>query len=267
MVRFAVRAPSIHNTQPWRWVYAVGGLSCTPTGSGDCGPLDPDGRALVLSCGGALALAQLRLAARRVGTMLSGSRTRPGRTYWPGSGRERCGRSRRRGRWSGARRRSAATPSGGRSGRIRCRTGCSTSSCKPPTTGRVRVRGAARRAAPGPGGGDVRADQVEPRTRRTGRSWRTGSAAGRDRHRGRGAGLRGAARPGRLGPGTPMCRSGTSKPAPAASRDVTGDVDEQPALPGAAVTVGDGRSSGCGPARPTCGSPSRPTTRVWAAPR
>lgn len=62
-VRFAVRAPSIHNTQPWRWVLTGGELSLYADRRRQLATADPDGRALLISCGGALALARLRLAA------------------------------------------------------------------------------------------------------------------------------------------------------------------------------------------------------------
>jgi len=62
-VVFAVRAPSIHNTQPWRWVYRPGVLELYADRSRQLPALDPDGRSLLLSCGGALELARLGLAA------------------------------------------------------------------------------------------------------------------------------------------------------------------------------------------------------------
>ena len=62
-VRFAVRAPSIHNTQPWRWVLAGGELSLYADRQRQLAVADPDGRAVLISCGGALSLAVLRLAA------------------------------------------------------------------------------------------------------------------------------------------------------------------------------------------------------------
>lgn len=62
-VQFAVRAPSIHNTQPWRWVFRHGALELYADRARQLPALDPDGHSLVLSCGGALALAQLGFAA------------------------------------------------------------------------------------------------------------------------------------------------------------------------------------------------------------
>jgi nitroreductase len=61
-VCFAVRAPSIHNTQPWRWIYRDGVLELYSDRTRQLPALDPDGRAVVLSCGAALELARLGLA-------------------------------------------------------------------------------------------------------------------------------------------------------------------------------------------------------------
>ncbi len=63
-VALAVRAPSIHNTQPWRWVYRHGVLELSADRSRQLSVLDPDGRSLLLSCGAALELARLGLAVR-----------------------------------------------------------------------------------------------------------------------------------------------------------------------------------------------------------
>jgi len=63
-VALAVRAPSIHNTQPWRWVYRQGVLELYADRSRQLSVLDPDGRSLLLSCGAALELARLGLASR-----------------------------------------------------------------------------------------------------------------------------------------------------------------------------------------------------------
>jgi len=61
-VSFGVRAPSIHNTQPWRWVYGGGGLELFADRARQLPALDPDGRSVLLSCGAALELAQLGFA-------------------------------------------------------------------------------------------------------------------------------------------------------------------------------------------------------------
>ncbi|HEY7101445.1 MAG TPA: hypothetical protein VH573_07380 [Mycobacteriales bacterium] len=67
-VSFGVRAPSIHNTQPWRWVYRAGVLELYADRSRQLPALDPDGRSMLLSCGAALELA-------RVGFAVAGWRT------------------------------------------------------------------------------------------------------------------------------------------------------------------------------------------------
>ena len=61
-VSFGVRAPSIHNSQPWRWVYRVGGMELYADRTRQLPALDPDGRSVLLSCGAALELAQLGFA-------------------------------------------------------------------------------------------------------------------------------------------------------------------------------------------------------------
>jgi nitroreductase len=62
-VSVGVRAPSIHNTQPWRWVYRAGVLELYADRTRQLPALDPDGRSVLLSCGAALELAQLGFAA------------------------------------------------------------------------------------------------------------------------------------------------------------------------------------------------------------
>jgi nitroreductase len=62
-VSCGVRAPSIHNTQPWRWVYRGGALELYADRTRQLPALDPDGRSVLLSCGAALELAQLGFAA------------------------------------------------------------------------------------------------------------------------------------------------------------------------------------------------------------
>jgi nitroreductase len=61
-VCFAVRAPSIHNTQPWRWLYRDGVLELYADRARQLPTLDPDGRAVLLSCGAALELGRLGFA-------------------------------------------------------------------------------------------------------------------------------------------------------------------------------------------------------------
>jgi nitroreductase len=62
-VRFAVRAPSIHNTQPWRWLCRDGALELYADRTRQLPAMDPDGRAVLLSCGAALELARLGFTA------------------------------------------------------------------------------------------------------------------------------------------------------------------------------------------------------------
>ncbi|MCW2603859.1 MAG: hypothetical protein JWN61_1994 [Pseudonocardiales bacterium] len=60
----AVRAPSIHNTQPWRWELGPGGLALLADRDRQLGVGDPDGHSLLVSCGAALALTELALRAQ-----------------------------------------------------------------------------------------------------------------------------------------------------------------------------------------------------------
>ncbi len=50
----AVRAPSVHNSQPWRWRFDGGTLELFADRSRQLPATDPQGRGLVLSCGAAL---------------------------------------------------------------------------------------------------------------------------------------------------------------------------------------------------------------------
>src|SRR3954451_13488170 len=59
----AVRAPSIHNTQPWRWRLAGGGLDLRADRSRQLAVADPDGHSLLVSCGAALHLTEIALRA------------------------------------------------------------------------------------------------------------------------------------------------------------------------------------------------------------
>jgi nitroreductase len=59
---FGVRAPSIHNTQPWRWLHRDGVLELYADRTRQLPALDPDGRSVLLSCGAALELARLGFA-------------------------------------------------------------------------------------------------------------------------------------------------------------------------------------------------------------
>jgi nitroreductase len=61
-VALAVRAPSIHNTQPWRWEFGPDGVDLYADRRRQLAAIDPDGRGLLVSCGAALYLARLGLA-------------------------------------------------------------------------------------------------------------------------------------------------------------------------------------------------------------
>ena len=62
-VTVAVRAPSIHNTQPWRWRLGDGWLDLFLERSRLLAVADPDAHLAVLSCGAALHHARIGLAA------------------------------------------------------------------------------------------------------------------------------------------------------------------------------------------------------------
>jgi nitroreductase len=59
----AVRAPSIHNTQPWRFELHDGVLALRADRSRQLSIADPDGHSLLISCGAVLALTELALRA------------------------------------------------------------------------------------------------------------------------------------------------------------------------------------------------------------
>ena len=59
----AVRASSIHNTQPWRWRLDDTGLSLRADRTRQLAVADPDGHSLLLSCGAALYLTEVGLHA------------------------------------------------------------------------------------------------------------------------------------------------------------------------------------------------------------
>src|ERR1700751_170529 len=50
----ATRAPSVHNTQPWRWLVGEESLHLYSDPNRQLPKTDPDGRDLILSCGAAL---------------------------------------------------------------------------------------------------------------------------------------------------------------------------------------------------------------------
>ncbi|GAB1693676.1 Acg family FMN-binding oxidoreductase [Krasilnikovia sp. M28-CT-15] len=61
--RVAQRAPSVFNTQPWRWRVGPRSLELLRDPGRQLTPADPDGHQLLLSCGAALHHARLALAA------------------------------------------------------------------------------------------------------------------------------------------------------------------------------------------------------------
>lgn len=59
----AVRAPSIHNTQPWRWQLDADGLMLMADRTRQLAVADPDAHSLLISCGAALLLSEVALRA------------------------------------------------------------------------------------------------------------------------------------------------------------------------------------------------------------
>ena len=59
----ARRAPSVHNTQPWRWAVAAHSVHLFADRSRRLPVIDPDGRELTISCGAALHHAQVAFRA------------------------------------------------------------------------------------------------------------------------------------------------------------------------------------------------------------
>ncbi len=59
IVELSTRAPSVHNTQPWRWHGSATGLELYADRTRQLAAADPDGRNLVISCGTALHHAQV----------------------------------------------------------------------------------------------------------------------------------------------------------------------------------------------------------------
>ena len=64
-IALANRAPSVHNSQPWRWRVSSSTIDLFPDLSRALTTVDPDGRDLLLSCGAALH--HLQVALRAVG--------------------------------------------------------------------------------------------------------------------------------------------------------------------------------------------------------
>ena len=67
LVSLAIRAPSVHNTQPWAWRIGPDSIELYADESRRLGAADPTGRNLVISCGAALH--HLRVAARASGLL------------------------------------------------------------------------------------------------------------------------------------------------------------------------------------------------------
>ncbi len=67
-IALATRAPSVHNTQPWRWRVGAESVHLFADWSRQVAATDPDGRDLVLSCGAALHHLRVALAAFGWGT-------------------------------------------------------------------------------------------------------------------------------------------------------------------------------------------------------
>jgi nitroreductase len=63
VIAIAARAPSLHNTQPWNWRVDGGHLELRADPDRQLQVADPDGHSLRVSCGAALALAELAFRA------------------------------------------------------------------------------------------------------------------------------------------------------------------------------------------------------------
>ncbi len=76
----ATRAPSVHNTQPWRFIVRDGGLDVIADWSRRLTVLDPRGRQLLMSCGCAVLNARVAVAAAGYGVTVErfGDPARPG---------------------------------------------------------------------------------------------------------------------------------------------------------------------------------------------
>ncbi|MET0134715.1 MAG: NAD(P)H nitroreductase [Kibdelosporangium sp.] len=67
-IALAIRAPSVHNSQPWRWRVGDSSLHLYADWSRHLTATDPDGRDLVVSCGASLHHLRVALAALGWGT-------------------------------------------------------------------------------------------------------------------------------------------------------------------------------------------------------
>ena len=81
----ALQAPSVHNTQPWRWRLVDDTVELHADRGRHLVATDPDGRDLVLSCGAALHHLLVALAAQGVEVEVTGCPTRRTAGTWPPS--------------------------------------------------------------------------------------------------------------------------------------------------------------------------------------
>jgi nitroreductase len=69
-IALAIRAPSVHNSQPWRWRVGDSSLHLYADWSRQLTATDPDGRDLIVSCGASLHHLRVALAALGWGTIV-----------------------------------------------------------------------------------------------------------------------------------------------------------------------------------------------------
>ncbi len=69
-IALAIRAPSVHNSQPWRWRVGDSSIHLYADWSRHLTAIDPDGRDLVVSCGASLHHLRVALAALGWGTIV-----------------------------------------------------------------------------------------------------------------------------------------------------------------------------------------------------
>ncbi|MCE7004639.1 nitroreductase family protein [Kibdelosporangium philippinense] len=69
-IALAIRAPSVHNSQPWRWRVGDSSLHLYADWSRHLTATDPDGRDLIVSCGTSLHHLRVALAAMGWGTIV-----------------------------------------------------------------------------------------------------------------------------------------------------------------------------------------------------
>ncbi|HVK24001.1 MAG TPA: nitroreductase family protein [Actinokineospora sp.] len=69
-IALATRAPSVHNSQPWRWLIGPASVHLMADRTRRLAETDPDGRDLLISCGAALHHARVAFAALGYGTVV-----------------------------------------------------------------------------------------------------------------------------------------------------------------------------------------------------